>query len=336
MIKTEEENKYNILKKKLQLLENKLKKKDEELEEMKKLTKLKQTNFVENLQNLSQEYAEKYTNLQSTLLQKDKEIARLEQRIGNQKDCLETRQASNENGESNDNEEEDRNNNSVSKKKEDLLKTKDLQRRKKRIDGRKCFICKNKGHIAMDCPDYDSKSGWCTYCSKDTHDTEDCWSKKKEDKSYRDGNKIQPSRDNNNTRWCTYCCKNNHNTIDCWYTNKKNENNEKRSSDKNKGNIQEKNDSLYKQRDRVGRREEQNNGRSGESRTRYRDDSKRHRQECSFCFKSGHTFEDCWHREDNEKTKGQAGKARDEPKNDPELMLLLKMVKQWHQRTPQQ
>ena len=51
IIRKEEENKYNILKKKFQALETKMRKKEEELEAQKNLSKLKQTKFLEDLQN---------------------------------------------------------------------------------------------------------------------------------------------------------------------------------------------------------------------------------------------------------------------------------------------
>ena len=72
IIRKEEENKYNILKKKFQALETKMRKKEEELEAQKNLSKLKQTKFLEDLQNLTKEYAEKFIDLKSTILEKER------------------------------------------------------------------------------------------------------------------------------------------------------------------------------------------------------------------------------------------------------------------------
>ena len=60
---------------------------------------------------------------------------------------------------------------------------------------------------------------------------------------------------------------------------------------------------------------------------------------CDICGRKGRNTDNCWHRKDKEKADGATTKLTDDSKkdskNDQDLMLLLNMVKQWHQQRTQ-
>ena len=86
LLKAEEESKTTLLKKKMQAMENKAKKKDDEIEQLKSLTKLKQTNFVETIQSLTKEFAEKSIGMNQTILLQQEQIIQLEQKLEDAKE----------------------------------------------------------------------------------------------------------------------------------------------------------------------------------------------------------------------------------------------------------
>ena len=81
LIKQEEANKITTLQKKVQSLEKKIEKKDSEIEQLKSMTKLKQTNFVETIQSLSKEFAEKNVDANQTILIQQDKILQLEKKL---------------------------------------------------------------------------------------------------------------------------------------------------------------------------------------------------------------------------------------------------------------
>ena len=311
LLRKEEENKYNALKKKFQTLEGKMKKKEEELEALKNLAKLKQTNFVENLQTLTEKYAEKFTEMKGSLIEKEQEISKLKERVMLKKNTdtsAKETHGKNENlsqsgSKTADSKAENDDQSGDNNKKNGYEKLggneNDPVIPKAGKEKRKCFQCNTRGHLAKDCPNIDN-SKWCTFCSKNSHNIEDCWSKK-DSHIVRDAAGKDCS-DKDDSKRCTFCSKNDHNTEDCW--SKKNQNRKNinpRSKTKN-DNLDKKKDNQHKPRGK-----------------------------CPTCSEKGHTAEEC-NQKERQKLGNKKKTKKDDLKNDQELMsMLLNTVKQWHQ-----
>ena len=181
MIKKEEENRYNALKKKFQNLENQLKKKEEELEPPKNLTKLKQIKFLENLENLTKEYAEIFKDMQTTLLEKEDTIYKLMTEKSDRNNKYLHSKGDKIGTENPDVE------NKTREEKDSPANGKGITI--KNWDNRKCFNC-IKGPIGKDCP-FKNKSKWCNFCSKDNHQTEDSWSARRNSEKKIDKKKMR-------------------------------------------------------------------------------------------------------------------------------------------------
>ena len=377
MIKKEEENRYNALKKKFQALENKMKKKEEELEAQKNLTKLKQTKFLEDLENLTKEYAEKFKDMQTALLEKDDTISKLKNKdivtedisniLKDKKDTEKNRKVHT------DGEKRRKENPAKEKKKEEENDTPngDDEGDKMKIrEGRKCFNCNIRGHIAKDCPS-ERNSKWCKICSKDNHNTEDCWSGNQNPRKQKDLKSKQKMDDNqgeaciccgtvghsskdcpneNSSKWCNICSKDNHNTEDCWSAKRHSRKQEglksKQTGNDNSGDAV---CTVCKKKGHLAKdcrlRNKSQRGRNNNNGSRKVDDGKdtedpnakigTQKEKCSTCGKKGHSTEDCWHGKDTNKADTRKTKMAAGSKNDQDLMSLLNMVKQWHQQRTQ-
>ena len=315
VIKKEEENRYTVLKKKFQNLENKLKKKEEELEASKNLSKLKQTKFLEDLENLTKEYAEKFKDMHTALLEKEDIISKLKNKskdngTGDSSNIITEKDDRNKyvhsEGETIGTEKSDVENKTGEEKDPPFANGKGITIQKR--DNRKCFNCNIKGHIAKDCPT-ENKSKWCNFCSKDNHDTEDCWSTRrnfeKQSKKYINGQKTDHADD-----VCTVCKKKGHLAKDCRHR--------------------------YNQK---GERKENSNEKTSSGKSNKELDSRKKVLKCDICGRKGHNTDNCWHRKDKEKIDGATTKLTDDSKkdskNDQDLMSLLHMVQQWHQQRTQ-
>ena len=191
LVKKEEENKYNALKKRFQALEIKLKKKEEELDAQKNLAKLRQTKFLEDIESLTQEYAEKSTELKSSIIEKEQKIMSMEKQINAKKDIdgVPTDRNTNKNTKRSDKIEDSELLDSHDEQEDEMKKNapdiNNRNRNERNLEKRKCYNCNNKGHIAADCPNKNI-SKWCTYCSKKNHNTDECWSAKRNDRNLED------------------------------------------------------------------------------------------------------------------------------------------------------
>ena len=148
IIKADEEKKFETLKKKTTNLENKMKKKDEEIAELKNLMKLKQSNFMESLQTLTNEFAIKQKDLESVLLQKQEEINKLEEKL---------HQSTDSNGSPGVNEDLIKNSEKNSKENEpkQLQENPDVNQSDphKSVNSEKeCYACGKIGHVRRQCP----------------------------------------------------------------------------------------------------------------------------------------------------------------------------------------
>ena len=93
---------------------------------------------------------------------------------------------------------------------------------------KECYNCGEEGHTWRQCKV--PSTSWCDNCEKDSHDTDDCWSKKKQGRrKFSTNGNHQDSRaqddsdkpSNENKRWCSVCKKDNHNTARCWFAEQK-------------------------------------------------------------------------------------------------------------------
>ena len=169
-------------------------------------------------------------------------------------------------------------------------------RNEKNLEKRKCYNCNNKGHIAVDCPNKNI-SKWCTYCSKKNHNTDECWSAKRNDRNIEDTKESEETEEVT----CGICKKKGHCTK------------EHRYSQQNRRDQQR----------TAGRENNYQHDKDGKK--------KKDAEKCSICSKKGHTSDVCRLRNLNDKT----NKDADDLKNDQELMSLWEMVKTWHQRKSQ-
>ena len=282
MMKTEEAKKLETLKKKTISLETKVKKKDEEIVELKNLMKLKQTNFVESLHSITSDFASKEKDLQSIILQKQKEIEDLEEKlrlsVGRDQISSSTGGDTSKRQKSSSNTEDDGINNFPSNDIEDFAQNNPGKQKK---EGYKtCYRCGEEGHLSRQCNNLQTNKLWCSHCSKNTHATEKCWSlKPKNSKSTgkdlskgKDTQKqplkdskmreAEKQKDDGNKIICQICNKRGHREKDCWH---RNENNDNRCSVCNKF------------------------GHTGRN-CRHRNKGDR----CTKCKKFGHLEKDCW------------------------------------------
>ena len=297
-MKTEEEKKLETLKKRINALESKVKKKDEEIVEMKNLMKLKQTTFVESLQSLTTDFASKQKDLQDVILQKQQEIEEIEEKLRKNtvpdKTAASTDHKTSKNSSNSSNVKDDNSWNNSNSNDGGNHKTAPTA----------CFKCGEEGHSSRQCNEILTNKMWCSHCSKNTHKTENCWylKQKNQRKDSRKNNdpkkqsqrgpkplqREKPSNDNemNDTTdenkrpnrdakdknrkvgmkrvTCSICNKVGHQEGDCWHAN---ESNDSRCTVCHKFGHVEKN-----------------------CRHRNKKDTNR----CAICRKFGHLEKDCW------------------------------------------